>query len=149
MLNWNDVIRFAREGNPQPTQRVEKTAAEWRQLLTDAQFHITREHGTERPFSGEYCQAHTAGLYACVCCGNALFDSRQKFDSGTGWPSFNQPMTDNAIQYIEDNSYGMQRIEVRCNTCDAHQGHVFPDGPAPSGLRYCINSLAIRRIKTD
>ncbi len=145
-MNWNDVLNFARNGNPAPDRRVDKTDEEWAVLLTPDQYRITRQHATERPFSGEYCEAHDPGLYACVCCGTALFDSREKFDSGTGWPSFSFPVTENAIKYLADTSYGMRRVEVQCNVCDAHLGHVFPDGPKPTGLRYCINSLALKRL---
>lgn len=145
-MNWNDVLNFARNGNPAPDRRVDKTDEEWVVLLTPDQYRITRQHATERPFSGEYCEAHDPGLYACVCCGTALFDSREKFDSGTGWPSFSFPVAENAIKYLADTSYGMRRVEVQCNVCDAHLGHVFPDGPKPTGLRYCINSLALKRL---
>jgi peptide methionine sulfoxide reductase msrA/msrB len=147
MLTWNQIIQYARKGNPEPTHRVEKTAEEWQKTLTPDQFRITRQHGTERPFSGEYCGVFELAIYACVCCGALLFDAREKFESGTGWPSFTQPIQANAIKYHEDTSHGMQRVETLCNTCDAHLGHVFPDGPAPSGLRYCMNSVALQ--KTD
>ncbi|MDQ2793492.1 MAG: peptide-methionine (R)-S-oxide reductase MsrB [Bacteroidota bacterium] len=145
MQTWNDVIRLANHPTPSP-RRVEKTPAEWRAQLTAEQFHVTREHGTERAFTGEYCEAHEAGLYACVCCGTPLYDSRTKFESGTGWPSFTAPVDESAIRYHKDTSYGMTRVEVLCNVCDAHQGHVFPDGPAPSGLRLCINSASIKLV---
>lgn len=148
MLNWMDVIKFAKKGNPQPDRYVIKTKEEWKNSLTPEQYYITREHGTERAFTGEYCAAFEPAIYGCVCCGNVLFDSREKFESGTGWPSFTQPLKENAIKYIEDRSYGMRRIETRCNVCDAHLGHVFPDGPMPSGLRYCMNSAALKKIKT-
>lgn len=146
MQTWADILRIATNGNPPPPRRVEKTAAEWQEELTPAQFHVTREHGTERAFTGEYCEAHEAGLYACVCCGEPLYDSRTKFESGTGWPSFTAAVTENALKYKKDTSYGMTRVEVLCNVCDAHQGHVFPDGPPPSGLRFCINSAAIKLV---
>lgn len=144
-MNWNTVLERTRNGNPEPDRRVDKTDAEWAALLTPDQFRITRQHATERPFSGEYCEAHDPGLYACACCGTELFDSREKFDSGTGWPSFSFPVAENAIKYLADTSYGMRRVEVQCNVCDAHLGHVFPDGPKPTGLRYCINSLSLKR----
>ncbi|WP_435579431.1 peptide-methionine (R)-S-oxide reductase MsrB [Gilvibacter sp.] len=143
MLNWNDIIRFSVKGNPTPDRRVEKTPEQWREQLTPEQYRITRQHGTERPFSGELCSVYEAGEYNCVCCGTPLFDSTIKFDSSSGWPSFTQPIKENAIKYIKDTSFGMVRVEIQCNTCDAHLGHVFPDGPAPSGLRYCVNSLSI------
>ncbi|MBS1554176.1 MAG: peptide-methionine (R)-S-oxide reductase MsrB [Bacteroidetes bacterium] len=143
MLKWSDVLSFANKGNPSPPNRVEKTNDEWKKQLTHEQYQITRLKGTERAFTGEYCEAHEPGLYACVCCGSLLFDSRVKFESGTGWPSFTQPVQENAISYHKDTSYGMIRVEVLCNVCDAHLGHVFPDGPEPSGLRYCINSASL------
>lgn len=147
MLTWKDVIHFAVQGNPDPDRRVEKTASEWKELLTPSQFRITRNKGTEAPHSGALCSIHEAGKYACVCCNTPLFDSTIKFESGTGWPSFTQPIKENAIQYYKDTSFGMVRVEVMCNTCDAHLGHVFPDGPKPSGLRYCINSESMELIK--
>ncbi len=143
MLTWKDVIHFSTKGNPKPNQRVEKTAAEWKEILTEGQFRITRQKGTERPYSGALCSSYEAGKYQCVCCNTPLFDSTIKFDSSSGWPSFTQPIAENAIKYERDVSLGMIRVEVLCNTCDAHLGHVFPDGPAPSGLRYCINSESL------
>lgn len=139
-MNWNDVMRYANNGSPAPSKRVEKTEEEWKALLTPEQFRITRLKGTEPAGSGALCTAYDAGKYNCICCETPLFDSTIKFNSGTGWPSFTAPIQDNAIQYKKDTSYGMVRVEVMCNTCDAHLGHVFPDGPPPSGLRYCINS---------
>lgn len=140
MLTWKEVINYAVKGNPEPDRRVEKTEAEWREQLSPEQFRITRKKGTESPHSGALCTSYDAGKYACICCDTLLFDSTIKFDSGTGWPSFTQPIKENAIKYERDTSYGMVRVEAMCNTCDAHLGHVFPDGPEPSGLRYCINS---------
>ena len=148
-IRWADVLRWAREGNPAPPQRVEKSDDEWRRQLPPEVFRITRLKGTERSFTGEYCHAHAPGRYACICCGTPLFDSSLKFESGTGWPSFTEPVDPAAIQYEEDSSHGMQRIEVMCNACDAHLGHVFPDGPPPSGLRYCINSASLQLIERD
>lgn len=147
MLTWKDIIHYAVDGNPTPTKRVEKTEAEWRAQLTPEQFRITRKKGTESPHSGELCSIHDAGKYACICCGSPLFDSTIKFESGTGWPSFTQPIEVHAIKYSKDSSYGMVRVEVMCNTCDAHLGHVFPDGPEPGGLRYCINSESMILLK--
>ncbi len=147
MLNWNNIIRFANHGAPKPEKRVEKTEDEWRAIFTPDQFAITRLKYTERPHSGEFCTSHEAGKYSCVCCDTPLFDSTIKFESGTGWPSFTEPITENAINYIKDASHGMVRVETICNTCDAHLGHVFPDGPKPSGLRYCINSESLKLIK--
>ncbi len=143
MVTWNDVIHFAQTGNPAPPKRVEKSDENWKAILTPYQYRITRMKGTEPAFSGELCHIFESGIYACVCCGTPLFDATEKFNSSSGWPSFTQPIADNVIKYIKDNSYGMIRVEVMCNVCDAHLGHVFPDGPAPTGLRYCINSEAI------
>ncbi|MCH5598921.1 peptide-methionine (R)-S-oxide reductase MsrB [Niabella ginsengisoli] len=147
MIHWNDVIRFATHGNPTPDKRVKKTEEEWKAILTQEQFRITRLKGTEMPGSGAFCHAHDAGKYKCICCDNELFDSTIKFNSGTGWPSFTQPIRENAIKYEKDGSYGMVRVEVMCNNCDGHLGHVFEDGPEPSGLRYCINSESIDLVK--
>ena len=143
MLKWTDVMRLADKGNPLPPKRIEKNDEDWKKILTPEQYMIARKKGTEQAFTGEYCEAHDPGLYACLCCGTLLFDSSLKFESGTGWPSFTQPYGDNVIAYHKDSAYGMVRVEVTCNICDAHLGHIFPDGPAPSGLRYCINSASI------
>ncbi|MEN8788503.1 MAG: peptide-methionine (R)-S-oxide reductase MsrB [Flavobacteriaceae bacterium] len=143
MLTWKEVINYAVKGNPKPDRRVEKSEAEWRKQLSPEQFRITRKKGTESPHSGALCTSYDAGKYACICCDTLLFDSTIKFDSGTGWPSFTQPISENVIKYERDTTYGMVRVEVMCNTCDAHLGHVFPDGPEPSGLRYCINSASM------
>lgn len=147
MLNWNDIIKFTTHGTPKPDRRVEKTIEEWKAILTPEQFRITRQKGTEQPGTGDLCHAYDAGIYNCICCKTPLFDSTIKYESGSGWPSFTQPIKENAINYIKDSSFGMIRVEVVCNTCDAHLGHVFPDGPAPSGLRYCVNSESIELKK--
>jgi peptide-methionine (R)-S-oxide reductase len=147
MLTWKDVISYSVNGNPISDKRVEKTEEEWRHLLTSEQFRITRQKGTERPHSGDLCSVYDEGKYTCVCCNTPLFDSTIKFSSGTGWPSFTQPIKENSIKYIKDSSFGMVRVEVLCNVCDAHLGHVFPDGPDPSGLRYCINSESMQLEK--
>jgi peptide-methionine (R)-S-oxide reductase len=144
MINWNDIIHYVNQGNPTPERRVEHTEQEWQEMLSPEQYRITRRKGTEMAFTGEYCHAHDAGKYQCICCGNPLFDSSIKFDSKSGWPSFTEPISENSIQYEKDTSFGMFRVEVMCNVCDAHLGHVFPDGPPPTGLRYCINSASIR-----
>jgi methionine-R-sulfoxide reductase len=145
MINWQDVISFANAGNPEPDRRVEKTDEEWRAQLTPEQYRVTRQAGTERAFSNPMCGLLEPGRYHCVCCDALLFDADEKFDSGTGWPSFTQPATINAIAYRRDDALGMERIETVCNTCDAHLGHVFPDGPPPTGLRYCMNAVALKK----
>lgn len=147
MLTWKEIINFSVKGNPAPDHRVEKTEEEWKELLTPEQFRIARHKGTEPPHSGALCTTYDEGKYGCVCCETPLFDSTIKFDSGTGWPSFTQPIKANAVKYHKDTSFGMVRVEAMCNTCDAHLGHVFPDGPEPSGLRYCINSESMKLIK--
>lgn len=149
MLKWLDVLNFARNGNPTPPRRVEKTDEEWRKILTQEEYHITREKGTERANSSEMCSLFEPGKYACKCCNTPLFDSEEKFESGSGWPSFTQPIEVEHVAYHRDNSFGMVRIEATCNICDAHLGHVFQDGPAPSGLRYCINALSLTKINTN
>ena len=146
MLKWEDVLRFAKDGNPTPERRVEKTEDEWRRQLTREEFQVTRQKGTEHPFSSDMCSLFEPGIYACVCCGTLLFDAAEKFESGTGWPSFTQPLRENAIAYHADHSHGMVRVETTCNTCGAHLGHVFPDGPMPSRLRYCMNAVALKKV---
>jgi peptide-methionine (R)-S-oxide reductase len=125
------------------TEKLAKRDEEWRKELTPLQYHVTREHGTERAFTGPYISEKRAGTYACVCCGEPLFAADTKFDSGSGWPSFYQPTKAGAVHEHDDRSWFMRRTEVRCAKCDAHLGHVFPDGPDPTGLRYCINGCAL------
>jgi len=122
--------------------KIEKSKSEWKKILSTEAFYVCREHGTEAPFSGKYYDNKSDGIYKCICCDAALFDSETKFDSGTGWPSFYESVED-SITEIKDSSHGMIRIEVRCSSCDAHLGHLFTDGPEPTGLRYCINSVCL------
>ena len=146
VLTWNDILKISKNGNPQPPRRLELSDAEWRKRLTPEQYQVTRQKGTERPFSSEMCSLFEPGRYACVCCDTELFDSATKFESGTGWPSFTEPIAPDVVAYHADRSYGMVRVETVCNICDAHLGHVFPDGPAPSGLRFCINALSLNKV---
>ena len=145
MLTWESIQKLVSEGNLTPDKRLVKTGAQWKKLLSDEVFDVTRNAGTERPFSSPMCTHFEAGIYACACCDTLLFDSTEKFDSGTGWPSFTQPIKENAVAYYLDDSLVRSRVEITCNTCDAHLGHVFPDGPAPSKLRYCVNALSLQR----
>lgn len=129
--------------------KVRKTDDEWRQQLTPEQFHVCREKGTERAFTGEHHDSKEVGTYQCVCCGQALFSSETKFESGTGWPSFWAPIAEDNVGYESDRSFFMRRTEVLCSRCDAHLGHVFSDGPAPTGQRYCLNSLSLKLEKDE
>ncbi len=130
-------------------EKIEKTPQEWKEVLTPDQFEVCINKGTEPPFSGKYYKNKEKGTYKCVCCGEPLFTSDTKYDSGSGWPSFWQPLSDEKIEYISDNAYGMIRTEVNCKKCGAHLGHVFDDGPKPTNLRYCINSISLNLEKKD
>ncbi len=132
---------------PEEHVSVERTDEEWRQVLTPEQYAVLRQQGTEPPFTGAYVDDHTPGVYACAGCGTELFHSDDKFDSGTGWPSFTRPVLDDNVGSREDSTHGMRRIEVVCKSCGGHLGHVFPDGPGPTGMRYCINSCSLQHVE--
>ena len=132
------------EPDAKMAEKIKKSEDDWRAQLTDEQFHVTRQHGTERAFTGKYNDCKDPGTYHCICCGHPLFDADHKFDSGTGWPSFYQPLNSDAVETQTDRSMLMQRTEVHCARCDAHLGHVFPDGPMPTGQRYCMNSVSMK-----
>lgn len=142
------MLYYARYSNPEPYRRVDKTEEEWRQQLTPAQYRVMRQKETERAFRNRYCRSFEPGVYVCVGCGSPLFDAKEKSRKLSGWPGFRQPLAKGAMKYIFDYSHHMKRIEVLCNVCDSHLGHVFPDGPEPSGLRYCINSESLNRVES-
>ena len=125
---------------------VEKSEAEWKSQLSEEQFYVTRKEGTERAFTGKYARSHDDGLYRCICCNTALFDAKTKFESGTGWPSYYEPIAKENVKENVDNTLGMRRVEVECARCGGHLGHVFPDGPKPTGLRYCMNSASLNFV---
>lgn len=126
------------------TPRIEKTDDEWREALTPEQYLVCRKRGTEMPFTGQYWNCNEPGIYQCVCCGQTLFEAEDKFPSGCGWPSFTRAFNEDVVEFVEDNEFGMKRLEVLCARCGAHLGHVFPDGPPPTGIRYCVNSIALK-----
>ena len=149
MIRWIDAIRFTTKGNPTAPKRVVKTEEEWKAQLSDEEFFVTRQKGTERAHSSGMCSLFESGIYACKCCNTLLFDANEKFESGTGWPSFTHPLEEHVVAYIADTSHGMRRLEVACNVCDAHLGHVFPDGPEPSGMRYCVNAISLKKVESN
>ncbi len=147
-------MSFAQDHDPQSassnmTDKVQKTEAEWKNLLTPEQYHVLREKGTERAFTGEYAENHDHGIYKCAACGQQLFNSETKFESGTGWPSFYAPISKEAVSEETDRKFFIKRTEVLCAKCGGHLGHVFEDGPKPTGLRYCMNSAALKLEKTE
>ena len=145
-MNWGEAISLAKGAENPPPRRDERSEDEWRAVLSAEQYDVMRLKGTERAFSNEMCSLFKPGRYACAGCGTPLFDSATKFESGTGWPSFSEPVAEGVVGYHLDTSYGMQRVEAVCNVCDAHLGHVFPDGPPPSGLRYCMNAVSLEKL---
>lgn len=145
MLTYKDILDFVKNGNNTPSSRVIKTDEEWKRLLTDEQFRVTRQQGTEAIRSSKLCTLYEPAIYQCVCCRTDLFDSKTKYESHSGWPAFTEPITDNVISYYADTSFGMSRIAVHCSVCDAHLGHVFPDDQTSTGLWFCINGVSLNK----
>lgn len=143
-FRWADVVAYAKYGTPEPPHPVHLTEAEWATRLDPATFAVLRQRGTEPPYRNAYCRAYEPGRYHCVGCGSLLFEAATKYHAISGWPSFTQPARRGAVRYLADFDHRMTRVEVRCACCDGHLGHVFPDGPEPAGLRYCINSVCLR-----
>lgn len=146
MLRWKDVLYYIKYGTPEPYRRVLKNEEEWREQLTPAQYKVLREKGTEKPYRNAYCRLYDPGVYLCAGCESPLFNATEKYHAISGWPSFTQPIAKGSVRYAFDDSWGMKRLEVLCNACDGHLGHVFPDGPEPAGLRYCINSESLIQV---
>ncbi|MFT5184572.1 MAG: peptide-methionine (R)-S-oxide reductase [Flavobacteriales bacterium] len=145
MFNWKEVNRLAISGNPNPPNRVLKSNEEWRTILSADRYFVMRGKGTERAFSSDMSMTFDAVDYICASCKSPLFSSHKKFNSGTGWPSFSEPLKETRVAYAIDSNHGLVRVEAACNSCDGHLGHVFADGPGPSGLRYCINALSLEK----
>jgi methionine-R-sulfoxide reductase len=146
MINYAYILNLIEKGDTSISpEKVVRTDEEWKSILESEVYYVTRQKGTEAPTTSGLCYLFEPGIYACTCCGTELFDNNSKFDSGTGWPSFTEPIRDGVLAYHADTTHNMERIEVLCRICDAHLGHVFPDGPEPTGLRYCMNGIALRK----